>query len=218
MNNFGARAQLVRHGVSTREKNEQFPVAYGHGRAECDGHFGFRSGVTKAQRKGWNGLAKDQPQQRAAASASEADGASMEQVKAVESVSLVSFREGFLGTVLDSPGEEFDVVKVDVEGAEAGVVNASLLPLLRARRIRHLIVEANPQWWRGENIKQALVARAVVAGIVSSGYRLHTLRCDEVSSRGKPSPCTDPRRYFERMILWHGHLPPQPEDLHFERV
>ncbi len=38
---------------------------------------------------------------------------------------------------------------MDVEGGELGVLE-SLLPLMLARRLRHLVVEITPGWWDGK--------------------------------------------------------------------
>jgi hypothetical protein len=199
------RPLLQTHGVSTTSADAWLSVRDAHARTGCDGHYGFR----------------DRPARVRSQNAT--------QVKArelVKTVSLTTFREGFLGQVLENAAVEIDLVKVDVEGAEIGILTNSLMPLLRTRRIRHLILEANPQWWRGG---QALgdrrnrtfpvhVVRSAIDAVqelTASGYRLRTLKCDS-DARSSPS-CENATNYLSEMATWH-RAPPTPQDLHFERI
>ena len=72
------------------------------------------------------------------------------------------------------------LVKVDTEGAELGIVEVNLLPLLRERLIQHLIMECTPAWWQHVD-RQLTVNETVWAGarlinnIANAGYDVISL-------------------------------------------
>eukprot|EP00756_Hemistasia_phaeocysticola_P001476 Hpha_TRINITY_DN11041_c0_g2::TRINITY_DN11041_c0_g2_i1::g.92732::m.92732 len=69
------------------------------------------------------------------------------------------------------PGKRLGAVKVDVEGAELGVLE-ELLPLLRERRPRVLAVEIGAQFWKGTGDGENECTR-VVTRILDIGYTAH---------------------------------------------
>uniref|UniRef100_A0A7S3F165 Uncharacterized protein n=1 Tax=Haptolina ericina TaxID=156174 RepID=A0A7S3F165_9EUKA len=69
----------------------------------------------------------------------------------------------------------FDVVKLATEGSELGITSTNLIPLLRNRQVRHLIIEMTPAWWVSLNGTLAQGA-TLVCQIASFGYVVHTLR------------------------------------------
>ena len=209
MNAFGSRAQLVRHGVSTLLQPEFIRVAHGKmaksARYACDGHFGVRA------------LAPSYARDATGLETSSRD---------VKAITFGSFHEGLLGSILNNTTAEIDLVKLDVEGAEVGILNGSLMPLLRARRIRNLIFEANPQWWRSglidkKNDQRATfrIAQDLATEIAYYGYRLNTRYCESFRHIGTrwPSPCQNATYYVIQMRKWK-RAPPLPQDLHFQRL
>ena len=115
-----SRMQLVRGGVSTREHTTHIDVSDVVRRAAvtgagCEGHFGQRG------RADMISTSQSAPLPLAGARAS--PGAR----RWTDAFALGRFREGMLGTALNE-GETITLVKVDVEGAEIGILNASLLP------------------------------------------------------------------------------------------
>ena len=85
---------------------------------------------------------------------------------------LSTFRQGMLGDAL-AVGAELTFVKVDVEGAEMGILNASLLPLMRDRRVRHLVMEASPGFWNGSlgHTHSLAFALDAIGEVIRIGYR-----------------------------------------------
>ena len=65
---------------------------------------------------------------------------------------------------------------MDVEGAEIKLLNTSLLPLLRARRIVHLLFEASPFFWTAAVGLSRTRAAALIGEAVGCGYSMQTVR------------------------------------------
>ena len=73
------------------------------------------------------------------------------------------------------------LVKVDVEGNEIGLIRHNLLPLFRARRVRHAIVEVTPTAWRfaaNATLQGAMPARRPRGGVraATTGPRVRFAR------------------------------------------
>lgn len=209
---LGDRAELVRGGVSTQDQDTQIDLERGTARgydgwqSECDGHFGQRgrAGVVASTHT---------PSRPPAATRSWAPA-----------YALGSFRAGWLGAAL-SERREIAFVKCDVEGAELGILNASLMPLLRQRRIRHLVMEATPGFWNasfGGSGSLAFAAQ-LMHSVAASGYSLETrtlkksLACRSAVAAGqnvsKECWLWSPKQVRDYVRSMRG-----AEDLHFERT
>ena len=138
---------------------------------------------------------------------------------ASETLEQLRAPNGPLATVLPPHGiKDVRLVKVDVEGAELGVLQTNLLPLLRRRRIHHLIVEANPTMWArahgarhtrahapaNETQRAINKGAALFAQIASFGYTVRTSALGAESLRG----ASNISEYFAR----RGRV---QEDFHF---
>ena len=193
------RFQIVHGGVSTQPYDVRIDLSAGTDarhpawQPECDGHFGQRgrSGVITTRHAKTGGF--------------------------TNAFSFSKFRDGILGETLGS-GKSITLVKVDVEGSEIGILNASLLPLLRQRRIRHLVMEATPGFWNSSlgTTHSLSFALDIVYEVALSGYSLETRpilkKCLKNQDRlscwiWKPSKVRD---YVRNMR--------NAEDLHFERI
>jgi len=75
----------------------------------------------------------------------------------VTSVDL-SDRVLFDPDAIETAGREIMLAKVDVEGGELSVLRA-MLPLLRRRRVRHLVVELTPGWWSCRHAREPTECR-----------------------------------------------------------
>jgi hypothetical protein len=108
-------------------------------------------------------------------------------------------------------------VKMDVNGAEVGVIRHNLLPLLRSRRIAHFFSEFNvgdqakfhPKGTSAADVD--LTSARLVNEIVSFGYRASSLRLRGRKINESNSSEAFWKAYFASMP-W-----PKAEDLHFER-
>ena len=88
-------------------------------------------------------------------------------------VPVVSLHEALM--IIGMTERVFDVVKLATEGSELGITSTNLIPLLRNRQVRHLIIEMTPAWWVSLNGTLAQGA-TLVCQIASFGYVVHTLR------------------------------------------
>ena len=120
-------------------------------------------------------------------------------------------------------------VKMDVNGAEVGVIRHNLLPLLRSRRIAHFFSEFDVADWPVFHPKGTPGAELHLAGarlvneIVSFGYRVSSLRLLHRSRTTGPSNSKMPIGFVNQSdsteAFWNSYLAsmPQSEDLYFER-
>ena len=240
------RVQLVRGGVSTREHDVRISLTAGADKRhlawqkDCDGHFGQR-GRSNVVTDGSH-AAGGSP--AAAPAATNTDFSQVllasERIAAADfdddafrdprtgqawttAFALDSFREGMLGRAL-ADGTDITLVKLDVEGAELGILNGSLLPLLRQRRVRHLIMEATPGFWNtstlGETHSRAFAVR-LARSIAGFGYSLQTRmlvkRCQRATGPASQSlkSCWlwDPKSIGDYVASMRD-----AEDLAFERI
>jgi hypothetical protein len=167
------RAQIVRGGVSTQPYPVRIDLTAGTDakykawQQECDGHFGMRGRKDVMRR---HSPSPDQDGGPASRPASRAQGGA-----STVGYPLPTFRQGMLGDAL-AVGAELSFVKVDVEGAEMGILNASLLPLMRDRRVRHLVMEASPGFWNGSlgHTHSLAFALDVIGEVIQIGYTMET--------------------------------------------
>ena len=193
-NGFGAdRAQLVRAAVSTSPHEERIALQVGAARHACDGHFGQRG---RANFTTANVPANSAPHlaatdtadaTRAAARSvltserSEIDDGGRTPNAASSTVRALpltgAFRDGGLvGAALSASSHVELIIKMDTEGAEIGILNGTILPLIEARRVRHLVFEASPGYWSDKVGASTALAAGLAARIVLAGYVLHTQR------------------------------------------
>jgi hypothetical protein len=104
------------------------------------------------------------------------------------------------------------LVKVDVEGAELGVIEHNVEPLLRLRLVEHLVVEFGPSRWKAFNrtLRDGVQA---VQRIAEYGYSVHTM--------GGLGKLVQPHRLNTSAIELHVFLQSlqggHTADLHFQR-
>ena len=111
---------------------------------------------------------------------------------------------------------------MDVEGAELGILNASLMPLLQQRRIRYLIMEATPGFWNSSLLGETHSLRfgAQLAYAISSfGYSLQSRpivkRCQRASGPYGDKACW---LWEPRAIADYVTKLTTAEDIMFERI
>ena len=108
-------------------------------------------------------------------------------------------------------------VKVDVNGAELGVLRENLLPLLQTRHIAHLVCEFTPLAWRRFNPSARLTDGAHLIHVIGGyGYRVSVLP----KRRGHPPrPVnTSSAEAVLDSYLRENARAKQDADLHFERM
>ena len=233
-------AQLVRGGVSPRPHTTYLDVAAGGANHTCDGKFGQRgraAGFLVDARAHRHHLAQhrrshgDRDYDYDAGSTKErerkapAPAAAAPPVVHVPAVPLPSLRGGFLGAAL-ADHQELALIKMDTEGMELGILNASLLPLLRRRLVAHLIFEATPGWWAVGSAAAALshaaekpgegegggggaiaspteIAAELVAQVVDCGYTMRTrlLRGTTIVQRARAAAYVQRMRYAEDLFF-----------------
>ena len=167
------RAQIVRGGVSTQPYPVRIDLTAGNDatykawQQDCDGHFGMR-GRSDVMRRHSASLSPSPEQDGGPASRAQGGASTV-------GYPLPTFRQGMLGDAL-AVGAELTFVKVDVEGAEMGILNASLLPLMRDRRVRHLVMEASPGFWNGSlgHTHSLAFALDAIGEVIRIGYSMET--------------------------------------------
>jgi FkbM family methyltransferase len=189
------RAQLIRRGISPSLSPIRLLPSRGGAGHECDGHFGQRNS------------------NQFALLSSTVDSAARpgaEQDAAVDAVPLASIRDGLLGATLADESSIIELIKCDVEGMELGILNSSLLPLLAARRIKHVIVEFTPGWWNESlGTGSRRIAANLVARVVESGY---SMRSRLLNRRRRVLRSPRDAAGYVRGMMFNG------EDLHFQRL
>ena len=96
--------------------------------------------------------------------------------------------ESIGAAVRDGP---IQMVKVDVEGAEIGLLRHNLLPLFRERRVRHCVVEVTPTAWRfaaNTSFADALrMGARLIMDIAAYGYVVHSRYARASAGHAGPS-------------------------------
>ena len=167
-NAFGRRGRLYKHGIATQPFKQLIPLSFANG--VCDGHFGERG------RKAVWSQELDPTDRSPHATGGRAfpAGSPPAPPYMARALPLSWITHGFLGRALaskpPSPAAELTLVKLDVEGAEIGILNASLISLMRERRIRHLLMEFNPAFWASSGTLG--LGAQLIGEAVSCGYTL----------------------------------------------
>ena len=152
---FGlSKAQLVKGGVSPHATAAWIDVPVGGASHDCDGHFGQRG------RDHFFMLAT-------------AKDTAVDAISRVPALPLTSIRNGWLGAAVANT-HTFDLIKIDTEGQEIGILNASILQLVEQQRVRHLIFEATPAWWNASHGITVGLAEQLVRQIMASGYLMRS--------------------------------------------